>query len=414
MHKLVFVAVMLVAGRAGADASNRFFLPFGERASSMGNAGLCSPFGDAVFYNPANLTRIDHPSLSVSGSTYLRFDLSAHPLLVLQGQDQDFDASGFVAIPSTVVSTYKIGDWWLATAILVPEALDFKNRVTFTSAGVTATVLEQKQQESLWFGASIAHEIVPHLAVGLSLFGIRDKEAEISYTRAVQAMETFEETQNQDTAVYNLSAVLGVYWEPMPELGLALRLQSPTLRLAGSTDFYVASVDTGANGMPPMSTEQQVDGAKADRPLPTDISIGASVRPADGVELDADIGLQLPATITTLDDPVAGTNTQDLQLAPRASLGAELTVGEKKWIRLGLMYNQSAVVSPQTASDPSRDDYFGFTAGFAFAKERTMTSVGVFGMQSNTEIFVNGADPPRKSDAVIRLYGALLAFSYRL
>ena len=38
----------------------------------------------------------------------------------------------------------------------------------------------------------------------------------------------------------------------------------------------------------------------------------------------------------------------------------------------------------------------------------------VFGMQSNTELFVAGANPPRLSDARVRLYGALLAFSYRL
>src|SRR5512140_391825 len=119
MRNLLVIVIVLAAGTARADVDNRDLLPFGERASMLGNAGLCSPFGEAVYYNPANLTRIDHPSLSVSGSTYLLYNISLNPLITLGGQDEPFDASGFVAIPSTVTSTYKVGDFWLATAVLV-------------------------------------------------------------------------------------------------------------------------------------------------------------------------------------------------------------------------------------------------------------------------------------------------------
>src|SRR5262245_39557827 len=139
----------------------------------LGNAGLTSPFGEAVYYNPANLTRIHHPSLSVSGSTYLRYDISAKPLIVLQGQDQPFAASGFVAIPSTVTSTYKVGDFWLATAVLVPEALDYKNRTTLTSTDLHITILQQQTDQSLWLGGSIAHKLGSTLAIGLSVFVAR-------------------------------------------------------------------------------------------------------------------------------------------------------------------------------------------------------------------------------------------------
>src|SRR5580765_4587609 len=97
---LVHVAIssciaMTSAREVSADAGNRDYLPFGERAAMLGNAGITSPYGEAVYYNPANLTRIDHPSLSVSGNTYLRYDLSAKPLIVIEGQDQPFSASGF-------------------------------------------------------------------------------------------------------------------------------------------------------------------------------------------------------------------------------------------------------------------------------------------------------------------------------
>ena len=78
---LVAFLTILVAGErsASADLTNRNYLPFGERASMLGNAGFTSPQGEAVYYNPGNLARIDYPSLSVSGTTFLLYDLSLDP-----------------------------------------------------------------------------------------------------------------------------------------------------------------------------------------------------------------------------------------------------------------------------------------------------------------------------------------------
>jgi hypothetical protein len=89
MSRATLIAAVLVASAAvaQADLANRNYFPFGERAATMGNAGITSPYGDAAYYNPANLTRIGHPSISVSGSTYMIYELSADPLLVLEGED---------------------------------------------------------------------------------------------------------------------------------------------------------------------------------------------------------------------------------------------------------------------------------------------------------------------------------------
>jgi len=412
-HGVVLV-VLVVAARAEADIDNRGFLPFGERAAMLGNAGTTSAYGEAVYYNPANLTRIDHASLSVAASTYLKFDVDANPALVLAGQDEPFSASGFVPIPAGVISTYKLGGFSAATAILVPEALDFKNRSTLTGGGITATLLQQEQKESLWLGAGLAHPLADNLSIGLSLFAIRTKEGAINYTRLTDGVETVEVISNEDTSVISASAVLGVYWEPAPELGLALRVQSPTVRLVGTTDLYNSSVDTGNATQAPSATEQTIEGAHAARPLPLDLTLGVSWRPSPKLELVADVGLQMPEKATELEDPVAGTRVTDAKLAPRVGVGADITVGDKKWIRLGAMINRSAVASPKTEADPSRDDYYGLTGGFAFQKNRTLTSIGLFGLQSNTDTFVGGADPPRKADARVRLYGAMLSFTYRL
>jgi hypothetical protein len=409
MRTMLFLLGLVATARA--DVGNHGYLPFGERAAMLGNAGLCSPFGEAVFYNPANLTRLDHPSLSVTGSTYLRYDLSARPLLVLDGQDQPFSASGFVAIPSTVTSTYRIGSWWLATAILVPEALDYKNRITLAAPDVHATVLQQQTAQSLWLGASVARKLGPHLALGATAFVAHETESSLSFVHVETAMATTEVTSNEDTSVVNLDAVAGLYWEPSPALGVGVRVQSPALRLRGTTDLYAARLSSAAGDTP---GEVVVDGAKAARPAPMDLSIGVAFRPRSSVELVGDAGLQLPATIVTLDDPVAGTRSETLHLAPRLGLGAEIEALPHKWLRIGILYNRSAVAAPKTSDDPARDDYLGVTGGLSIQNGRTVTSIGAFLLESNTQLVVAGSDPPRLSDAHTRLYGGLLSFAYRL
>ena len=403
------------AASARADLSNRYYMPFGERAAMMGNAGITSPYGEAAFYNPANLTRIGHPSLSVSGSTYLRYDLSADPILVLQGEDQPFSASGFVAIPSTVTSTYKAGEFWLSTAVLVPEAIEFKNRSTFRSTDLAVTLLQQRSVESLWLGGSIARELAPGLSVGVSVFVQNESESTFNFVRVqngfMPIMSVREVTTNEDVSVWNLTGILGVHYQASEMLGIGLRVHSPTVKLTGSADVYESTLQAGMNAA---AVESEVEDVNVSRPAPADLGVGFSIRPTPRVELVADVSLQLPGTFTTLDDPMLGVREVEVELAPRAGIGAEIEVGSKKWLRLGAMYNASALATPASDADAPSDTYYGATLGFSFQKERTVTSIGLFGLQSNTAFFVEGADPQRRSDARVRLYGGLLAVSYRL
>src|SRR5262245_20313674 len=94
-------AVVAVATQVGferlarADAYNPNSLPIGERAAMLGNTGITSPYGEAVYYNPANLGRIDYPSLSVSGSTYLLYEFSVDPYAYRDSVGRRFSANGF-------------------------------------------------------------------------------------------------------------------------------------------------------------------------------------------------------------------------------------------------------------------------------------------------------------------------------
>ena len=400
-----------------ADESNRNLLPFGERAAMLGNAGITSAKGEAVYYNPANLARIEQPELSVSGSTYLKFELSTDALLELQGVDQPFDASGFVAIPATLVSTYDLGDWALATAVLVPDTFELKNRVTFEAPDLRVTQLSDTRRNSLWLGLGAARQLTEELSIGLSAFASNETRSDLSFVRVQvgdPAQVIREVASNRDSSVFNLSAIAGVYWQPHPRLGLGARVHSAMLRLAGSGDIYQSLLQTGMDGAMDESIEVAIDDIAMSRPLPWDVGLGVSFRPRDDLELMADLNVQLPATLTAIDDPDLGVESVEVEAAPRASLAVEWAATSRLWLRAGLMINRSAYPTPEEPGDPVEESYAGATGGLAWQKGRTTTGLGLFYLHSNPTFFVDGADPPRRADAVARLYGAVLAFTYSL
>ncbi|MGE0867595.1 MAG: hypothetical protein AB7P03_03470 [Kofleriaceae bacterium] len=410
---LVVLAAVAMPALSLADGNNRNYLPFGERAAMLGNAGFTSPEGEAVYYNPANLARINYPSLSVSGSTYLVYEVGFDPLIHLEGVDQPFSASGFVAIPSSLVSTYQIGSWSLATAILVPEAFAMKNRETLTFNETTTTMLQDLQVQSMWLGAGIAREVAPGWSIGISGFVARETRSDIQIFEVKSAIVgVSQRSESSDTSIMNLMGIVGVQWQPSRSFGVGLRVQPPSLRLSGTKQVWASSIAVDPMGV--MTTDgYSIDDVPVGQPLPTDIGLGVSVRPHPGAELMIDVGLQLPTSFVAQADPMLGVVTEKLELAPRVGLGAEIEVGSSMLLRLGAMYNRSAAVGLDDGG-PGKEDYFGATAGFSMRRGRTITSIGVFGMQSNPEYEIVGSDPARRSFATMRMYGGLLAVSYRL
>ncbi len=408
-------AVLAAAAPVAADATNRNFLPFGERAAMLANAGITSANSEAVYYNPANLARIGHSELSVSGSTFLRFELATDAAISLQGVDQPFDASGFVIIPSTIVSTYDLGSWTLATAVLVPDTFELSNRVTFQSPDLRITQLVDQRRQSLWLGAGLARSLGPDLSIGVSAFVSNETEAETSFVRVESgdpATVLAEQLTRSDITVRNLSAIVGVMWQPSPALGIGVRIHTATVKLTGSGEIYQSAVQVGTDM--DMFAERVIEDIDVARPLPWDLGLGISYRPLPTLSLLVDASVQLPASLTTMDDAVAGKTRLELDLAPRVGIGAEWELATSRWLRLGLMYNRSALPAADEPGEPAPEHYAGATAGFAWQKKRTTTSFGLFYMMASPRFIVEGTDPPRATEARARLYGALFAVSYSL
>jgi hypothetical protein len=411
----VVFAASLVSASAVADESNPNLLPFGERAAFLGNAGITSDVGEAVYYNPANLARVGHPNLSVSGNLYVRFEFEADPLLVIDGEDQPFQATGFMSIPSTLVSTYQVGGWSLGTAVLIPDAFTFKNRVAFESENLDVTLLQETQQQSLWVGGGVARVLVPGLSAGVSVFAANEKEAQLSFLRVASAVDpniVSEVTSNTDLSVWNLVAIAGLHWQASPRLGVGLRTRLPPIKLTGSADIYTASVVSGTDV--DEAFEEEYEGVDASRPLPVDVGVGVSFRPTSRLEVVADLNLQMPATLTKVDDEEVGVDRAEVELAPRLGVGVDWQAVSNLWLRLGGSYNRSAYPAPETSGDNVAETYYGVTGGLAWQKDRTQTALGGFFLYTSPDLIIEGSDPIRKSDANGKLYGAMLTVSYRL
>jgi hypothetical protein len=188
----------------------------------------------------------------------------------------------------------------------------------------------------------------------------------------------------------------------------------PPIRLAGSTDLYSA---VNVPGDATFTSEQEWQDVRTSAPLPWDMGMGFSFRPHPRLELLADVNVQLPATLTSVDEPdipEIGILEVKTELAPRFGVGAEWQFLSQWWLRVGALYNRSSLKAPDSSDDDPQEHYYGVTGGFAWQKDRTHTALGGFFLRSDAELLVDGADPPRKSDARTLLYGALLTVSYRL
>ena len=335
---------------------------------------------------------------------------------MIQGEDQPFDASGFEAVPASVISTHHIAGFTVATAVLVPDAFITKNRVTLESADVQGTILQSLDEQSLWLGAGAGRRISSNLSVGVSVFASRETQSQITFFRiaggAAPMQQVSEQLSSTDVTVYNLSAVAGVAYQPSPAVTIGARVFSPTLRLAGSEDAYSSTLQDGT--MMDGGQEVHVEGVRASRPYPTDLGAGIAVRPSDRLELVLDAGLQLPGTFTLVDDPTLGRDVMTLEAAPRVGLGLEWQAASQLALRLGGMYNGSAVPEPTSGSDDVRENYLGVTGGLAYESGRTTIGVGAFYLHAFIHAMVVGVDPPEKSHASGSVIGGLLAISYRL
>ena len=396
---------------ARADESNRNLFPFGEREALLANTGITSASSGAVFYNPGNLARLTHSEISASGTTLMRFSTSTEALLVIEGEDQKFEASGFLVIPASLVSTYHLGDLVLATSVLVPDSSELDNRITLSSPRLQATLVQKNFREDLMLGISAARRF-GRVSVGLSLYGMRRSTSNFSQTLVTvedpeEGTSITQTSSNLAFTVFGATAILGVAVEVHPLVTVGARLHGPLLEVADSGTAYNASLSV-VDGEEPQ-VEESVQSLAFDAPLPLDLGVGVSYRPIPALELMLDANLQVPETVFGDGPP--------LDPALRVSAGAELELNRTFRALLGLRYDPSAVAHSRR-NDPgvAAENYVGITGGISRQSGRTRTGLGGF------LLFSRGSLVPISTDDVVgrrasfesTAIGGLLTVSYQL
>jgi hypothetical protein len=413
----VCVAISGVLGApsaARADETNRYLFPIGERESLRANAGIAGSSPGSVFYNPAGLARLEHPSLSVSGTTLMYFRSSTERFIELD-EPIPYEATGFAPIPSSLVSTYKVGGFGLATAILVPDLFQLDNRQKRETANFRLNLLQSIRRQDLWIGAGIARAFGDKVAVGLSVFGVRRSTVATTFFQlTVPADPTVisQSTGSQTDSIIGVHSVLGVSIDPAPWLTIGLRIEPPFLQLAASANIYQSTLSADATGTE--LTEVDKDGVEINQPLPADFGIGFAIRPSPAATIYVDASVQLGQNYTAVDDPDIGPPEEvDLDAAPRFNLGMDFQATPTLAFHAGLLYNRSAAGRLSEGGD-AVEHFYGGSLGVSWVKKSVRTGVGIFALRSSGTIVpilaMPGDTEPTKTTAL----GGLLSVAYLL
>jgi hypothetical protein len=388
----LFLSLVVAGGishpNAHADATNRNLLPIGEREAFLANTGITSASGGAVFHNPGNLARVPHPTISLSGTTILRFSLFAEEYI----GDKPLKAKGFVVIPGALISTYELGEFRLATAILVPDSFEFQDKASYDLAPeLKTTVLLRNLREDFWIGGGLARQF-GRLSLGLSVFGIRRSQTSLMlFNNKSTTMANVGGQFVFDTAstVYGVSAIAGALVALNDVFSIGMRVQSPFLQVKSRADIYLSLVSN--DPMNSSAIDSELEDIKFRDPLPWDMGIGIRVTPRPALSFMVDGSLQTGLRYTAYEglalfSEMMTDTRRHLKPAPRVSFGAE-------W-----------------SATPS---LFGGTAGLMWESGRTTTGLGFYFARSNGSLRP-AADPTRTADAHATLLGALITVRYQL
>lgn len=406
-----------LATPAWAGSENRNAFPFGEKEALTGNAGVAGTQSTgAVYYNPAALTQIDHGRISLSGSTYVYLKTGSDQFAHLDNTDIPYTSSGFDTVPSTVVSTFRVNDEWVASYfILIPEKYKQDNRQTFLTPNSRTTYIELKNANDMWAGVAAGYAYSDQFSFGAALNLIQ--HTELSST-TVQT--TFPSIPNSilfrvdhlESSVTGLSLVLGALYRPGGPWQFGLRVQTPLVKLFGSGNGFTSGqvVDLGTLD----SAEKEEQDIRAAYKLPFDVTFGTRYQLNERWSLLADLSVQTGASY----DPYPGSvfsRSVTVSATPRINLGAEAEFSQGSSLGIGLFYNPSAIHTlAGRAQGSTRSDFVGITTGYIWTSGRIRTGLGLFYLWSKGEL-IPYSDLTVQPTAYRKIgLGALLSISYYL
>jgi len=371
-------AAAFLASVRTAEATDGRYREFviGERAGGMGGAALAHASDvDAIFYNPAGLSRSRGDSISLSANLY-----GTEHYRTKGGLDWGADdkSDTFVTIPGAMGAVSRLSDEWVAGfGVFAPK--QEKRHLITADAGRRNFIHKDYNDQTLWLGPAVAWAPEnSRLALGAGLFAVyRDcSVSESSFLSGYGSMNGAI-----DVKTLGLLASFGAQLDLGDGWSAGAAVQTPNVRVwdEGTLSINVASDGTAEAGGGVYSRD-----VRADNYIPWQLAVGVGKTDPGvwGFALDA---IYHPSrTFDFMRWNVDGARLSEsihLHSVLDVSLGGEYVVAGRYPVRAGVYTAFSSVRVPD---DPESTDFittdvdmYGFTFSVGRRTDRMSVNFGI-------------------------------------
>ena len=376
-HSSLAISLAFVAATASATDGRYREYVVGERAGGMGGAAIAEARDvDALFYNPAGLSRSHGDSLSLSANLY-----GVERYSTDSGLDMGpGHSSSFVSIPGAMGGVKRLSEEWVGGfGVFTPK--QEKRHLISSQNNCSSLYHYDYSDQSLWIGPAIGWGPTDsRFSFGAGIFGVyRD----VNTTESIwqQGAGTFSGAC--DLMTLGLLASVGAQYDLGDGWSVGATVQSPNFRVWDDGTFSASITGEDdilfGNGLGIYSEDVEADNYI---PWQFALGIGKSVPGKWGFALDA---IYHPSTHYDLMkwnfDGVELSQTMHLRQVLDVSLGGEYIVAERYPIRAGVYTAMSAVRLPDdpdsTDLSTSDVDMYGVTLSVGRKGENMSVNVGV-------------------------------------
>lgn len=370
--------------KAHAYIENRGLFPVGDSEALMANAGVALPgSAGAAILNPAGLARLKQRKLSLSGNTYMNYRSDLRPLAEFDGRDLDFKLSGFQAVPSSLISTWDLGSWTLAFAVVVPELIRSGSVSSYSTTNYDVQLTQTTDNQLMLVGFHMGRPFesfdwgfgcsVGHTTSNSNVSLVANPKASSGLTTAVLS------TSFRRLDVKNLLCHTGVQKDFSSNLRWGLSLRLPTQHFSGEGESFSF---TQSNAGVRETKSNSGKSARVDFPL--DISFGLAITSLPRTTLLVDLGYQMRQSATQIEGVDSPTETKE---AYRWNFGLRYDIQEHLSLLGGYAYNPGTTVL--RSQGDLNEDYRAFSLGFESRQGQATLGLALFSAQSVGESVVS-------------------------
>lgn len=410
LRKLLIPLILLeilCLGVAQAYVENPNIFPLGEKESLMANTGVAlSGSSGAAFYNPAGLASVTNPKISMSANSYMIINTQFRPLDRFDGHDLNFDAAGFLAVPSSLVSVQKTEPWTLAFSVFVPEQNQVNDMSSFSTTNFNTQLIQSIRAQFILLGLSAAAPLEQGFDFGFGCFYGNYNAATDRSLVAVPKVgsgitNNAYTTQSLSVDVHGVLCNAGLQMEVSPQLQFGFTTKLPFFKIKGAGKYFSYSQDI--NGT---VSNTGIKNVSADYDIPMNTSVGFRYLLNNKTSLLLDVSYQFPVTYEPYEGAAAKVETKG---TARWNLGAIYRWSEKFNLLAGYASNPSNQKLAKVGD--LKEDFTVMQLGFEMIQKIATTGVGVFVANSKGESIVSAT---QRGSVTTTAYGLILTagFSY--